>query len=545
MEIRRYIALARSWAWLIVIAVILSGGVAFIVARNTPPTYLATTRILVDEAPGGATGNEYSQLLLEQKLAGTYVELIKTRPVMQKTIDALNLPFSPDELAANVTVSAAQDSKILRIGVEDGQSARAAAIANTLAEVFIQDNEDRQSQRYADSIAKRQELLDDISDQILQYELTINRMGEPETPEDEASLASMQTQLRETQIRYTQSFADLEDLRVEQARGANNLVVVESAVVPAMPIRPRVRTSTLLAMAVGGLVAIGIVFLIEYLDDTVKSPDVVEEDTGLSTLGVIAFIQDRDDGMRLITAREPRAPVSEAFRILRTNLGFSSVDEGLHSVVVSSASPGEGKSTVTANLAVVMAQAGRNVVVVDADLRLPVQHRIFNVPNNHGLTTAILDTQAPVAQHLQETSLPGLRILTSGPTPPNPAELLNSLRMQQVLEELQGEADMLIFDTPPILTVTDASIMASRVDGCIVVAQVGRTRRDTLVRAAENLKKTDATIFGVVLNRVEQRRAGYDYYYYTSQYSYNYDGRGTARQRTTRLPGWIAGLTNR
>ena len=305
-------------------------------------------------------------------------------------------------------------------------------------------------------------------------------------------------------------------------------------------------TNTLLAMIVGAMLAIGVIFLIEYLDDTVKSPDQILEDTDLSTLGVIAQIQGRDRDEKLITYHTPRDPVSEAFRVLRTNLGFSAIDEGLDSLLVTSASPGEGKSTIVSNIGVVMAQTGKQVVIVDADLRLPTQHKIFGASNNQGMTTALLDTETPVVEHLQKTSIPGLRLLSSGPLPPNPAELLNSQRMSQILQELNEEVDLVIFDTPPTLTVTDSAILSTQVDGCVIVAEVGKTRRAAIIRATESLLKAEANVFGIVLNRLQPKRSGYyDYNYYYQYYSYEYTQKPSQRRRQVGLQGWISGLANR
>jgi non-specific protein-tyrosine kinase len=296
------------------------------------------------------------------------------------------------------------------------------------------------------------------------------------------------------------------------------------------------------------MLALGAVFLIEYLDDTVKTPDQIQEDTDMATLGAIAQIKGVNASERLVTHRTPRDPISEAYRVLRTNLSFSAVDGGLHSMLVTSSSPGEGKSTTTANLAVVLAQMGKRIIVVDADLRRPIQHKIFEVPNNQGLTTAILDNQTPISYHIQKTKIPNLYILASGPIPPNPAELLNSQRMSQVLTALKKEADLVVFDTPPTLTVADASILAPQVDGCLLVVESGQTKRDTFVQATERLNRTGAVLFGAVMNRLKPRRSGYYYnYYYYHHYYDTEPGKRSKRLRLkpVRLSSWLSNLSRR
>lgn len=551
MDIKDYISLVWRWAWLIVLGVLVAGSAAYIVSRNTTPVYRATARLMIDEAPGGNSGNDYSRVLYEQRLAQTYVEILTTAPILQETIEQLGYPFTVPQLRSMISVSAPQDTKIIMISVEDADRERTAVIANTLATVFIRENQARESLRYAEPIANWQIRLDEIGDSILALQTQMNSLSDSETPEDQAQRSRLETQIKEEQIRYTDVFNNLNQLQISQAKESSNLVPIDPATPPTGPIRPRTATNTLLAAVIGGMVALGIIFLIEYLDDTIKTPDQVLADTGLSTLGAIATIKGETVSQMLITRTSPRDPISEAYRVVRTNLSFSAVDQGLQSLLITSSSPGEGKSTTTANLAIVMAQTGKRVILVDADLRRPVQHKIFEKPNNQGLTTAVLDTESPVSHHIQETAIPHLSLMTSGPIPPNPAELLNSQRMAQVLEDLQGIADIILFDTPPVLTVADASILGALVSGCLLVVNTSKTRRGTFIGAVERLERTGGTIFGVVLNRLALDRRGYGSYYYYHYYtSYDYNSQKKSKRsakpgRALRMPEWLATLTKR
>lgn len=544
MEVKRYIVLLWRWSWLILLGSIIAGGGAYLINKNTPPVYRASARFLIDHAPGSTGGNDYSKLLLEQRLAQTYVELMKTTPVLQETVERLDLPFGAGQLAGRISINALQDTQIININVEDGDPVRAAQIANTLGEVFIAQNEARENMRYAGPIAIWEKRIQEVGDEIELLDTQINAFGTAETAEAQAALSRLETQRNEARIHYTNAFNKLNDLQLAQLQESSNVVLIEPARPNNTAIRPRTMSNTLVAAAIGAIAALAIVLLIDYLDDTVKSPDQVVDDTGLPTLGAIAWIKGGNLSDRLITQHKPRDPISEAYRVLRTNLSFSAVDGGLHSFLVTSSSPGEGKSTTVANLAVVLAQTGKQVVVVDADLRRPLQHKIFNLPNNYGLTTAILNSEAAVSEHVQSSKLPGLTILASGPIPPNPAELLNSQRMAQVLDELKQTADVVIFDTPPTLTVADASILASQVDGCLLVVEAGKTRRDTLEQAVERLHTTGAHLFGIVMNRLKPGRSGYyDTYYYYYHYSRSYEQeqkQPVLRQR--RLHQWLAGL---
>jgi capsular exopolysaccharide synthesis family protein len=204
----------------------------------------------------------------------------------------------------------------------------------------------------------------------------------------------------------------------------------------------------------------------------------------------------------LVTLSNPRSSVSEAYRTLRTNIEFSSFDKPLRTLLITSAGPEEGKSTTLANLAVAMAQGGRRVIIVDCDLRRPSQHTIFDLRNERGLTSLMIADADLENPPLQETSQAGLQLLAAGPLPPNPAEMLGSKRMQEVIKRLAARADNVIFDAPPILAVTDAAVLATRVDGVLLVVNAGGTKRDHMQKAHALLKKVNAPLIGVVMNNV-------------------------------------------
>lgn len=220
--------------------------------------------------------------------------------------------------------------------------------------------------------------------------------------------------------------------------------------------------------------------------------------------------------IKVISELNPKSPVAEAYRILRTNLQFSAVDKSLKTMLVTSAGPGEGKSTTTANLATVIAQAGANVIVVDCDLRRAVQHTLFDLPNDRGLTNILVGGLEP-EQVIQETKIPNLRVITSGPLPPNPAELLASGKAKELWAKVAAMADMVIVDSPPVLTVADATILSSVMDGVILVIKSAVTKIDALKQTKDRLDKASARIIGTVLNSVESSGGNYyynNYYYY-------------------------------
>jgi capsular exopolysaccharide synthesis family protein len=214
----------------------------------------------------------------------------------------------------------------------------------------------------------------------------------------------------------------------------------------------------------------------------------------------------------LITHLNPKSPIAEQYRTIRTNIDFSIADRNLRSLVVTSSGPGEGKSMTTANLAVVMAQQGRKVLLVDADLRKPTVHYTFRLVNTEGLSN-LLTKRAKLTDVLTKTDVDNLYVITSGPIPPNPAELLSSRAMHELMTQALGIFDIIIFDTPPVLAVTDAQILSSQADGTVLVVASGKTEKDAALEAKDLLQKSQARILGVVLNRQPIKNSRYYYYY--------------------------------
>jgi polysaccharide biosynthesis transport protein len=289
--------------------------------------------------------------------------------------------------------------------------------------------------------------------------------------------------------------------------------------------------NTVLGALVGLMLSIGVVFLIEYLDDRVRSPEQIDKVLKLPVMGLIAKMGNGYHGTgksRLIAVREPRSPVVEAFRSLRTNIQFAGVDQPIRTLLVTSAGPSEGKSTVAANLAVVMAQAGLKVVLFDGDLRRPTVHKQFNQANRAGLTDAIMRDPNQWSGITLASGVPNLSLLLSGTLPPNPSELLGSKRMHQLLDHLHQFNDVVIIDAPPLLPVTDALVLAPMTDGVILVIDYGGTRIGEALQGKTQLDQSGARLLGVVMNKIPTGRRGYSYYY---RHYYTYDGEGDTKKR--------------
>ena len=512
--LRQYALIVWRWLWLVALSMALAGGAAFFTSRRQEPVYVATATLLINQAPNSIYGASYDSLITSERLASTYVELLRTPEVLEQVAARLKLSLSPELLAGQVSAEVVANTQLIRVTVEDTDPQRAAALVNALGEVFGEINAARQVSRYTS-------LKDNLNAQLAQSErdiqatqAEISAFPAERTPQQEARLGQLQAALAQSQNTYAGLLGNLAEVRLAEAQAVSDISVVQQAQAPASPIRPRTRMNTLLGAMVGALLALGVALLVEYLDDTLKTPEDIESLAHTSTLGLIARIEGQGLAQKLVAALSPRSPIAEAYRVLRTNIQFGSVDRPLRTLLVTSGNPTEGKSTTVANLAVVLAQGEKRVVAVDTDLRRPTLHEYFNLPNTRGVTTALLDGQAPIGEHLQATAMPNLRVMTSGPLPPNPAELLGSQRLRQVLEQLSQEADVVVLDSPPLLTVTDAALLARQVDATLLVVDAGITRRGILARALEALKSVNAPLLGVVLNRIIPSRASYYAYYY-------------------------------
>lgn len=302
---------------------------------------------------------------------------------------------------------------------------------------------------------------------------------------------------------------------VPGAKPDARVVVEQRASIPEYPVIPSKRRNLALGVILGGMLGIGLAFLRDLLDNTVKSQEVVEDITGTGAVGYIPFDKDIV-ATPAISFDNDNSSTAEAFRKLRTNLQFLTVDHPPRVIVVTSSSPSEGKSTTSINIALALAEADHNVVLVDGDLRRPRLAKYLDVLGSVGVST-VLSGAAPLDEVMQQTKFPRLTVLAAGPTPPNPSELLGSLTAEKMLNELRAQFDYVIIDSAPVLAVTDGAILAAKSDGALVVVRAGKTRRDQLAHAVGMLNDVGATLLGAVLTMMPTRGSGaysYNYYYY-------------------------------
>jgi polysaccharide biosynthesis transport protein len=312
----------------------------------------------------------------------------------------------------------------------------------------------------------------------------------------------------------------------------NNVRILDAALVPSGHISPNLFTSVAGSVAIAFVLALGLAFLLELLDSSVKTQDDIEKTIGVTFLGVIPTIEDGVKGAPVLKGSKdlyvlnhPKSAVAECCRAIRTNLLFMTPDRPAKTLLVTSGSPQEGKTTTAVNLAVTLAQSGLKVLLVDTDLRRPRLHKAFGIPSTpDGVSKAILG-ESDVFDMIRETGVPGLDLLPCGATPPNPAELLHAERFKRIVEQLSERYDRVIFDSPPVGAVTDATILARLTMGTVLVAQSGRTAKDALARARRLLGFSGVNVLGCILNDLDLSKQGsYGYYYYSRYGYYSRDG---------------------
>jgi capsular exopolysaccharide synthesis family protein len=459
---------------------------------NAAQPYQATTTLLVEN----------------EGLIQTYSEMLVGRPVLEATIAKLGLDESPDSLITKIRVEPAKDTQLIRLGVVDNDKTKAALIANTIAEFFIGNIKTLLEQSYTGRLADMRQQIADLSAQIEMTQAEIAALT-TSNGQIETELVRLQTLLADQRSDYQALKDDYGQLRLAAADANEVISITEPAQAPDKTADSNALLYIGIAVLAGALLALGFAFLLEYMNDTIRTTADVNRLLNLTTLGEISQLAKGDQ--RPVVVSQPLSPNAEAFRMLAANLRYSSLEFPLRTLLVTSPNSQEGKSIITANLAAAMALTELRVLVVDADLRRPNIHRIFGFEQDDGLTNSLLERT--MDGRLKEAEPAGLRVLTSGDSPPNPAEVLGSARMQELLVDLQHQADMVLIDCPPVLPVADTNLLAPHVDGVLLVLRANQTRSQAAVEAVESLRKVGGRIVGVVLNATPRSKKGYYYYY--------------------------------
>ena len=519
LDLRTLLRIARRWWFLLLLGPIIAGGAAYWTSSQQDDMFAATSTLLISQSD--PSQQDLSGLQAGERLGSTHQQLVNTDPVLQAVIDRLQLPLTIGDLRGSVSASVVTGTQLLRVTVRDSEPRRAAQIADAVAEEFSRVISERSTQLSSASREALQTQLDSAQEQITDVTAQIDQLetsATADTPDVQTQLSSLRVTLSQAQVVYGDLLSQQQEMDLAEAALQSRVTVWEQARVPGVPYEPRTMLYTLLAVVAGLIVAIASIFLLEYLDNTIKNEQDILDLAGVPMLAEVRVVpkllQGRD---QLYVLNRPASAASEAIRLLRTNLEFASASKEVSVLLVSSAGPSEGKSTVTANLAAAMAGAGLVTVVIDGDLRRPTQHGIFDLPNDRGLTSLLTHPNQPWSWAAAEV-IPGrLFVIPSGPQPPNPSDLLSTERMRRLLEDLRSTVDLVIVDSPPLLAAADALVLAPHTDGVVLLSRVGQTRRDALKRAVGTLRNGSIRVIGTVLNG--QTNSGEGGYYYAGYYS--------------------------
>ncbi len=510
LELRDYLHALWNRKWVVLVATLVMTIAAYGVSVTQDPVYEATAQFRVQSSVNPAfeeSGNRSEESVQSE------VQVLQSAPVVERVRDKLG------GRAPAISAETVSGTEFIRVTAESGDPESAAAIANAFVQSYVEYRRQQTIDQLTPVRDQAQARYDAIQAEIDDLTAQLSDVSEVTQPATYNDLADRRTA---AQSRLSTVRASLDEYEASINLVTGVATDGTPATPPDRPSKPQPVRNGLLAIPVGLVFGMGLVFLFEYLDDSIKSKADLERATGVTVpiLGLIPAVPVRDRGQgRLATMEDPTSAASEAYRSLRTSVQFLGLDEPLSSLQVTSASASEGKTTTVSNLALVLARGGeRKVVVVDCDLRRPRLHEFFGLSNNVGFTSVLLG-EVPLSAAVQPfPGAQGLSVLVSGPIPSDPSELLASRRTAEVLASLRADGALILLDTPPVLPVTDALVVSKWVDATLLVTLSGFTMPKQVQRALELLSQVDAPVVGSVLNRVPIGRSGYAYGYGASDY---------------------------
>lgn len=501
MELTNYLAILWRRKWIILIVAVVTVAIVTAGTLQMTPLYSTTSTLRVATASTGTVDAVNYDINYASRLMKTYAQVATSSPLL----GALSAKLGVDKLP-KISVNNSTDTELMEITAEDPDPLLAQKAANTLAELLIAyaRNSDIQGDKTT---------LDSLGVQLAQAQSDVDKARQQyetlaaQTPRDADKIATA-NQVMQSKIQGYASLLTLyQRVQAGQSVHSNAVSVVEPAAFPTTPSSPRIPLNIALGALVGLVGGVLLAFLFENLDTTMYTTEQIRKVTGLPVFGRIPVSKLT----RATTFLNGASPEGEAFRHVRTRLLNMPDGTSPHALMITSAEPGEGKSTIVSNLAYSLAQAGQRVLLIDCDLRVPSLHKIFGMPNEIGLSS-ILDDQAMLPQAVQKTKVAGVWLITSGPIPSNPVELLGSVRMKEVLAEVTAHFSTVLLDTTSLLAVTDALVLAPAVDGIVMVVARARVREGAERAALEQLKEASAKSIGIVVNRAE-RDHEYGYYH--------------------------------
>lgn len=522
-DLRDYLRVVRGRKAIVVLSVMVVLGVALAASYLQTPMYASTAKLLLRPQNSSSVFGTGSQATVPAANAvATEIEVIKTEPVRDLVRDKIGS-------APAMQVTQVGDTNLVTLRATSTDAKRAAVIANAYAAAYVDfrrkqsfDELSAASEQVQGKISDLQHQIDNLGSTLANLPPCVDSKTTPDACMQRDNAQQTVTQRRTTLLSQLGLFQQrLDQLQVDSAVSNDSAEVVTPASTPGAPFQPRPKRNAVLGVILGLLFGVGLAFLAEYLDDSIKTKDDLEQAVpGLPVLGMIPVVTEwkTRDRSRVMSLSDPASPAAEAYRILRTSVQFLGLDRELKIIQVTSASAQEGKSTTLSNLAVAFASSGLRTVAVCCDLRRPRLHEFFHLSNDVGFTSVLLGSVA-IGTALQPVDgQDQLLVLASGPLPPNPAELLSSSRTVELIRNLAGQADIVLIDSPPVLPVTDALVLSQWVNASVLVSSAGTTTRKAAHRAAEMLLQVNAPLVGAVLNGVSEESdyAGYSSRYYAS-----------------------------
>jgi capsular exopolysaccharide synthesis family protein len=493
---RAYLQSLRHRKWWVVSITVLGLAASLAFSLTAHKQYSATAQLLVQPSVN-ASGLGAAQQPVTQTDVQTELQLVTSAPV-QQAVRA--------RLKSTPAVSASQvgQTNVMAITATSGVPSQAALVANLYATAFVQYRQGVASRSLASAEAQLRSQISSIGQQLSSFH------GNTTSPEASA-LLNQQAVLKE----------QLAQMQVSGAVDTGDVALVTPAQAPVSPSSPKPVQDALLGLAAGLALGLGAAFLRDSLDDRLSSKEATKHAGGAPVLAMTPVVTSwrRQRNPLVVSVAEPTSPAAESYRSLRTSIQFVRQERQLRSVVVTSPGVSEGKTSTLANLGVVFAQAGERVVLVSCDLRRPRIGEFFGVDEQQGLTSVLAGERTVEEALLPVPGFDRLSLLPAGPVPPNPAELLNGARARDVFARLRDHFDLVLIDSPPVLPVTDATILSQHADATLMLAAAGQTRRSDLHRAAEKLDQVGATILGIVLNKVTRQTGRY----YGYGYGYTYE----------------------
>jgi len=514
LELRDYLRVFARRKGTIIFAVVVVVVAALAASFLQTPVYEGTAEVLLQaRATESLFDPNTGQAVDKARVVQTEIKVLKGESVR----DAVRKELGT---APKVSANAAGDTDVLEVRAQSTDAKRAATVANSYANAYI---DFRRQQAVNDVLNAAKQIQDKVAD--LQRQMDgldgqVNAAPAANQGTVRQNLAGQKDALLQQQSLFKQK---LDQLQVDAAIRTGGAQLVSRALVPTSPIKPTPVRNGALALVLGLLVGTGLAFLVEYLDDSIKTKDDFARITrDFPVIGLIPAVTDWKvtDEPQVVSLTDPKSPAAESYRALRTSIQFLALEKPMRTLQITSPGAQEGKTTTLCNLAVALARTGQRVIIVCCDLRRPRVHEFFGLENRIGFTSVLLG-KVPLTAALQPVpDQTRLSVLASGPLPPNPSELLSSKRTIEVLTSLAAEADIVLVDSPPILPVTDALVLSGRVDATLLVCVAGATTRKDAARAVELLDQVDAPMVGAVLNGVTGEGAygyGYGYYRYESQ----------------------------